>query len=199
MRDETLCISLFGSRRAVDGPGRSARGRALPRGISSARRLFIPCAGVNSAPMTVTTALDALEKARARGFIEAVFAPGEPDGVPKEDNGGGTCDFGLWGEECDAAGRHVVVVGQLPEAHLVMVVLRSGAPDMGYALEELREVLVRYFDAAPLVNADVPDEEAWTSPLTSREKAIAVARELVEVDSRERDPDVELAYEIMTC
>ena len=43
------------------------------------------------------------------------------------------------------------------------------------------------------------DVEVWTSPKTFREVAIAVARELVAVDRRERDPDVEIAHGIMTC
>jgi hypothetical protein len=153
---------------------------------------------VENRAVSITTVAGALDAARAQGFVEAVFTFHEPEHVLDEIDGEANA-VRLWGDECAADGRHGVIVGQVPEAFFVMVILRSETSDMLYSLEEMREVFRRHLDEEPKVNSDEPDEEVWVGPRTSHETALAVARELVAIDRRERDPDAELALGITNC
>jgi hypothetical protein len=147
--------------------------------------------------MCITTAAGALDVARTRGFIEAVFTPTEPDPTPTG-HGSPINDLTRWGHECDTAGRHGIIVGRLPDAYFVMFILRESPPEQRYALEAFREVFRRNFNCEPKVDTEVPDEEVWVGPQTSRDVAIAVACELVELDRAERDEDLEMTFGIMT-
>jgi len=145
--------------------------------------------------MNVTAAVGALDVARAHGYVEGLFTPTEQ--VPADGEGEANA-VDVWGHECDDDGRHAIIVGQLRDAHFVMLVLRNGAPDMGYALEEMRDVFRMNFNLDANVDTEGSGTEVWSSPKVSREIAVAVARELVMVDRRERDQDLEIAFGIMT-
>ena len=130
--------------------------------------------------------------------MEATFPCIDAEREPTEEEKDGD-DFAVWGRECVANGRHAVIVGALPNDFFLVMLIRRDDPDMQYVIEDMREVFRAAFGREPEVDTEVADVEVWTSPKTSREIAIAVARELVEVDRRDRDPDVECAYGIMTC
>jgi hypothetical protein len=149
------------------------------------------------ATMHITTADDALDHARAEGFIEAVFTPTDSDSVPG-DGDPEIDDLTRWGRECRAAGRHGVIVGELPYAYFVMMVLRESPPDLQYVLEAFRDAFRCHFDCEPNVDVEVPDEQVWSGPKTFHEVAIAAARELVAIDRQERDDDLEVTFGIMT-
>jgi hypothetical protein len=68
--------------------------------------------------------------------------------------------------------------------------------EFGYVRAALREVFLEIFSEEP--GYDEGSGDAWFGPLTNREQAVEAARRLVEVDRRLRDPDVEVAFGVMT-
>jgi len=140
--------------------------------------------------MNMTTASEALEVARGQGFIEATFRPiYSADAVVERDLE--TDPIAVWGRECDTAGQHALIVGELPDAYFVMLLLGAIPSDMESVLDEMRDLFRRHFAIDPRVDDEVPDELVWTSPKTTRETAVAVALELRAIDRRVRGPDLE--------
>jgi hypothetical protein len=149
------------------------------------------------ATMHITTADDALDLARARGFVDAVFTPTDSETALVERDPW-SHPVSVWGSECEAAGRHTVIVGRLPAGFFVMLVLCADPLDKQYSLEQMRQTFRRHFGCEPRADVEAPEEEVWTSPVSSLEVAIAAARELVENDRQERDDDLEVTFGIMT-
>ncbi len=146
--------------------------------------------------MTNTCQPGALEAARVQGFIEATFVWTDLDATDAAETPGARTLM-RWGDECSANGHHSVIVGEIHGAFFTMVVLREGDPDAGYVLQNMRDAFVTYLGEEPVVTTDVPNEEAWHGPVTTRGQACALARALVAIDRRARDPDLELAFGIM--
>ncbi len=142
--------------------------------------------------MAITVRQDALERARTDGFLEARFTfDDDPRLRPDQDA------VSPWQNECEANGRHVVLVGELPEAlHFVMVIFRDSPPDLGYVLAQFVEVFRRRLGCDPAVDVE-EGAEVWTSPKTTHSTAVAVARDLATIDGQERDENLETVFRIM--
>src|SRR5579859_4287062 len=125
--DEENCTGASSGPSAPDARGRSTRGRVHGKEIHPFVASSLVVVDMGEVTMHITAADDALDRARSQGFIEAVFAPMDADAIPVERD---HCSHpvAIWGSECEAEGRHSVIVGQLPEAHFVMVILRDRPP-----------------------------------------------------------------------
>jgi hypothetical protein len=152
---------------------------------------------VGDVTMRIKTADNALDHAHAQGFIEAAFTPTDSETTLVERDPW-SHPVSVWGSECDAAGRHTVIVGHLPAGFFVMLVLCADPLDKQYSLEQMRQTFRRHFGCEPRVDVEVPEEEVWTSSVGSLKAADAAARELVAIDRQKRDDDLEVTFGIMT-
>ncbi len=143
--------------------------------------------------MVITTTDGALEAARLNRFMEAKFTPEDDTRMPRPEGGAETV-FDLWGRECDAGGRHGVIVGELSNGRFfVLLILRSVTTEMRDPVQGFRGVFRRHFGDEPRVDDDPPEEETWVSPETSRATALAAACELVAIDSVGHQEDHEVS------
>lgn len=126
----------------------------------------------------VTTASDALERAREQGFLESVFP--RQEGEPVESDGDSERSaVNLWGDECCAGGRPIIILGaRVPEGDHFVSVFFYYAPGWEEPLRSMHAAFVRYYAEGP--RTDVEESAlVWTSPARSRETALALARDLV--------------------
>jgi hypothetical protein len=140
----------------------------------------------------VTTAPDALERARAQGFIEAVFPRQEVD--PAGSSGDTErSPVDLWGDECCVREQHIIILGaRVPEADHFVSIFFHYTPGWEGALKRMYAVFVRHYGEGPRTEVE-ESMLVWTSPARSRETALALARDLVALNRGERDPTDEVS------
>lgn len=153
---------------------------------------------MGSQEMFVVMTPGALQAARAHGFIEAEFTSTLDQGLTSADRHRLGEQLATWGDECEEANRHGVIVGRYDDGSFFLMLVLCSQPELQYRLEEMRDVFRAYFGREPSINTEVSEEEAWTSPMATREIVVAAARELVALDHRARDERVEIAFQVMT-
>lgn len=129
----------------------------------------------------ITFEADALEKARADGFMVAAFsrdAVGRVSGTSRRD------PFNAWRAECERTARRVVMVCALVSERYIVILFEPGDEESEAAeRNRLREAFHRLVGEQPRVDTE-DDVEVWVSTPAAPNAALALARELAHGDAR---------------
>jgi len=131
-----------------------------------------------------------LESARRRAFLSLDFVPAED----RWSSHPGLYD--AWRAWCDGRGRHPVMVFPCERGGwAVMVGFQDGVDaECEYVRHEIRETFVRHGARRPSPDREEP--RVWHRRVITRACAEAVAEGIVAIDSAERDPALEVVFQI---
>lgn len=128
----------------------------------------------------ITFEADALEKARADGFITAAFsrdAAGRVSGASRRE------PLNAWRAECERTARRVVMVCALTSERHIVMLFEPGNEESAAERNRLRELFRRLVGEQPRVDTE-DDVEVWVSAHVAADAALALARELARLDAR---------------